>query len=115
MAYDEGLAQIFEDDLSGTPDITTRKMFGGLCFMHRGHMLCGVHRSKDKSANMAMFRVGPGHYPNALALDGVEELAFTGRPMKGIVETGDAVFENDKLRAELIRMALEFTQSLPAK
>ena len=57
MAYDEGLAQVFRDDLVRKRSITEKKMFGGLCFMHRGHMLCGVHKSKDKSANtLRLFR-----------------------------------------------------------
>ena len=115
MAYDEGLAQIFSDDLAGRPDIISRKMFGGLCFQSRGHMICGVHKSKDKTEDMAMFRVGPDNYADALALDGVSELSFTGRAMKGMVETDGSVFENDDLRAQLLDMALSFTDSLPAK
>ena len=115
MAYDEGLAQVFEDDLAGCENIVTKKMFGGLCFMHRGHMLCGVHKSKDKTANMAMFRVGADNYEAALALPHVDTLGFTGRPMKGMVETGEAIFGDDAVRAKLIGMALEFTGGLPAK
>ena len=115
MAYDEGLAQIFEDDLASQDGFIAKKMFGGLCFTHNGHMLCGVHKTKDKTADMAMFRVGPDNYPAALALEHVSELSFTGRPMKGMVETQAIVFENDDLRAKLIEMALEFTGSLPPK
>ncbi|MGJ8563745.1 MAG: TfoX/Sxy family protein [Alphaproteobacteria bacterium] len=115
MAYDEGLAQVFQYDMSDNADITTRKMFGGLCFMHRGHMLCGVHKAKDKVTNMAMFRVGLEQYAEALALTDIEQLSFTGRPMKGFVETGEGIFENDEIRGKLIAMALSFTGSLPAK
>ena len=115
MAYDEGLAQIFEDDLAGKPGVTSKKMFGGLCYLHNGHMLCGVHKAKDKTTNMAMFRVGPDQYQEALGLDGVSELSFTGRPMKGMVETFEDVFENDALRCKLIDMALTFTGSLKPK
>lgn len=115
MAYDAGLAQIFEDDLAGHVNIITKKMFGGLCFMHRGHMLCGVHKTKDKSANMAMFRVGPDNYPDALTLPNVSELSFTGRPMKGMVEAVEDIFEDDETRVKLLEMALAFTGALPAK
>ena len=41
MAYDEGLAQIFRDDLAAQDGISEKKMFGGLCFLNNGHMLCG--------------------------------------------------------------------------
>lgn len=115
MAYDEGLAQVFANDLVDIDGIVAKKMFGGLCFTRNGHMLCGVHTSKDKSADMAMFRVGPVSYQAALNLDGVKELSFTGRPMKGLVETDARVFENDVLRAKLVDMALRFTGSLPLK
>ena len=114
MAYDEGLAQIFEDDLASRKNIIQKKMFGGLCFMHRGHMLCGAHKDKT-GKDMAMFRVGPDNYAAALALPGVDELSFTGRPMKGMVETQASIFEDDELRGKLIAMALEFTGGLPAK
>lgn len=115
MAYDEGLAQIFEDDLNDHIGISSKKMFGGLCFLNRGHMLCGVHRSKDKTQDMAMFRVGSENYVAALDLDGVSELSFTGRAMKGLVETQAGIFEDDETRSKLLEMALQFTNSLPPK
>ena len=115
MAYDQGLAQVFRDDLARKRSITEKKMFSGLCFMHRGHMLCGVHKSKDKSEDRAMFRVGPDQYARALEIDGVGELTFTNRPMKGLVECDAEIFGDDKRRAQVLAMALSFTESLPPK
>jgi len=115
MAYDEGLAQIFEDDLSDCEGLSSKKMFGGLCFLNHGHMLCGVHKSKDKTDDMAMFRVGADNYLAALKLPGVKELSFTGRAMKGIVETDAGIFEDDAVRTKLLEMALKFTNGLPPK
>lgn len=115
MAFDDGLAQVFRDDLARKRSITEKKMFGGLCFMHKGHMLCGVHKSKDKTEDMAMFRVGPDQYEAALEIDGVNELTFTNRPMKGIVECDGEIFGDDERRAKILAMALKFTSSLPAK
>ena len=115
MPYDEGLAQIFNEDLSDNENITQKKMFGGLCFMHRGHMLCGVHKSKDRLRDMAMFRVGPDNYEQALNLRGGSELSFTGRAMKGLVETESDIFEDDDTRRAILELALSFTGGLPAK
>jgi len=115
MAYDEGLAQIFEKDLIDRESVTSKKMFGGLCFLNNGHMLCGVHKSKDKLSDLAMFRVGPEHYAAALSLDGVGELSFTGRAMKGLVEADSDIFADDKRRHKLMEMALDFTGGLPPK
>ena len=115
MAYDEGLVQVIRDDLARKGSITEKKMFGGLCFMHRGHMLCGVHKSKDKTEDMAMFRVGPDQYYAALEIAGVGELTFTNRPMKGLVECDADIFDNDARRDQLLKMALKFTSGLPQK
>jgi len=115
LAYDEGLAQIFEDDLSGNANITSKKMFGGLCFFNNGHMVCGVHQYKDKTSDMAMFRTGPDRYAEALCVEGVQELSFTGRPMKGMVECDAELLADDVRRIKMLELALAFTNSLPPK
>lgn len=113
MAYDEGLAQIFRDDLAEYASVIEKKMFGGLCFMNNGHMLCGVHHKDGQDG--AMFRVGPESYQAAMQIDGIGELTFTGRPMKGLVECVGALLEDDETRGKVLSMALEFTASLPPK
>ena len=40
--YDEKLADRVRDILEGDPDVSERKMFGGLAFMVDGHMACGI-------------------------------------------------------------------------
>lgn len=109
MAYDEGLAEQMREDLGDLPGAQEKKMFGGLCFMSRGNMVCGVHR------NGAMYRVGKAHYDAALALPGVRPMAFTGREMKGFVEADDEVLADDTLRLQLIAMARDFAATLPPK
>jgi hypothetical protein len=42
MAYNEKLAERIRRQLSARADVVERKMFGGLAFMVRGHMCCGV-------------------------------------------------------------------------
>lgn len=113
MAYDEGLAQILRDDLAEYDSVIEKKMFGGLCFMNNGHMLCGVHHKGGLDG--AMFRVGPDQYEMAMELDGIGELTFTGRAMKGLVECLGEVLEDDTVRGEVLTMALKFTNGLPPK
>lgn len=43
MAYDEGLAQRIRDVLKNRTDVEEKKMFGGVAFMVRRHMACGVN------------------------------------------------------------------------
>lgn len=109
MAYDEGLAELMRGDLGDLPGLSERKMFGGLCFLRDGNMICGVH------AGGAMFRVGKDNEARARNLDGVGPMAFTGRPMGGMVDAGDAAMADDRIRARLVALALDFVSGLPPK
>lgn len=108
MAYDEGLAQILRDDLAGEP-VSERKMFGGLAFLLHGHMVCGIHKGG------AMFRVGKAHEAEALALPGVGQMLFTGKPMAGMIDVADDAIATDSTRARLMQMALSIARALPPK
>lgn len=43
MPFGLGLAQRLHDDLRAEPFIV-KMMFGGLCFLSGGHMICGLHK-----------------------------------------------------------------------
>jgi hypothetical protein len=38
MAFDEGLAQRVRELIADQPDLSERRMFGGLCFMRSGNI-----------------------------------------------------------------------------
>ena len=82
MAYDEELAERIRAALADRTDVIERKMFGGLTFMLRGNMCCGVEKTN------LMVRVGPERYDEALAQPHARLMDFTGRPMKGMVFVG---------------------------
>ena len=109
MAYDDNLAQLLRDDIIGLPDISEKHMFGGLCFLLQGNMLCGVHKFA------AMYRVGPAQYDQALAVPGVRPLSFTGRPMRGLVDADETEMTDPAHRQALLTLALDFVGQLPAK
>lgn len=109
MAYDDGLAELLRNELADAPGISEKKMFGGLCFLLNGHMVCGVH----KDGGMA--RVGKAAEPEALKIAGVSPLSFTGRPMGGMVDVAEDSFADDALRAEIVAMALAYAKTLPPK
>jgi hypothetical protein len=109
MAYDDGMAEAMRADLGDLPGLSQKKMFGSLCFLLNGNMICGVH------ADGAMFRPGKTCEAEALALAGVEPLSFTGRPMGGMVEVDEAAFADDDVRATLTQLSLANAASLPAK
>jgi hypothetical protein len=109
IAYDEGLAELLRGDLQDLDGVTEIRMFGGLCFMRRGNMLCGVH------SGGGMFRVGKDNMEAALGIEGVSPMAFTGRKMGGLVDVTDEAMGDDARRAALMRLASAFVGGLPAK
>ena len=109
MAYDEGLAAMMRDDLADQPGITEKKMFGGLCFLMNGNMVCGVH------SGGGMFRVGKAREAEARAIPGAGELTFTGRPMGGMIEVDDEALGDDERRLQWIALAVTNAANLPAK
>ncbi len=54
MAFDPVLAERVRDALQPMARTREIRMFGGLCFMHRGHMLCGLMREER-----LFLRLGP--------------------------------------------------------
>ena len=109
MAYDEKLAERIRLGLAGRRGVSERKMFGGIAFLARGHMVCGVVGQE------LMVRVGADGYAAALARPHVREMDFTGRPLKGMVYIGPAGIRTTRQLESWIARALGFVQSLPAR
>lgn len=109
MAYSETNAGILRDELATLDGITERRMFGGLCFMLHGNMLCGVH----KDGGMA--RVGKENEATALEFYGIEPLSFTGRKMGGMVDISAEAIEDETTLRKVLALARDFVESLPAK
>ena len=109
MTHSEPMAETMRADLGVEPGLGEKKMFGGLCFLLHGNMVCGVH------TNWAMYRVGK--HCEAMALQkGAAPLSFTGRKMGGMVELDQLSFDNDPpLRRWLTDTALAHAASLPPK
>ncbi|MEV1084472.1 TfoX/Sxy family protein [Streptomyces sp. NPDC050211] len=109
MAYDEGLAERIRGHLGPDPEVTEKKMFGGLAFLHRGNMAVGV------SGDDLMVRVGPDATEAALARPGTRVFDMTGRPMRGwILVDGSALAEDADLGA-WVDQGHAFAASLPPK
>ena len=75
MAYDEQLAARIKSALGtgDTPEVVSKKMFGGVCFLMLGNMVCGVHK------NDLIARVGPDAYETCLEKEGAKLFDLTGR------------------------------------
>lgn len=82
MAYDEDLANRIRQTMGPRPDVTEKKMFGGIAFLLDGKMFVGIVKHD------LMVRVGPERYEAALDEPHVRPMDFTGRPMTGYVFVG---------------------------
>lgn len=103
------MADTLRADLGALPGLSEQKMFGGICFMLHGNMVCGT------GPMGALFRTGKEALKDALALDGVRQMQMGARRMGGFVQVDDACFDDEDLRSRLLNMALAFAGSLPAK
>ena len=109
MAYDEAVAERVRSALGKNPDVVEKRMFGGIAFMVRGNMCCGV------IGDRLMLRVGPKGYEAALSRLHARAMDFTGRPMKGLVYVEPAGFASPRDLKDWIERAMEFALSLHAK
>ena len=109
MAYNESLAQRMRAHLADQSELYERKMFGGLVFMVRGNMCCGI------MGDDLMVRVGPAQYAAALAQPHARAMDFTGRPMTGMVRVAADGVASDELLEQWIQRGIAFVSSLPSK
>lgn len=110
MAYDDKLAEKVRGILKGKHGVTEKKMFGGLCFLHHGNMLCGV----DNKGRL-MIRVGADNYPKALKSKHARQMDFTGKPLKGMVYVAAEGIRSQAALRKWLEQGLSFTGSLPRK
>lgn len=109
MAFDEQLAARVRAVLQGARGWSEKKMFGGLCFLHRGHMACGL------VGDVLMVRVGPDAYASALRRPHAREMDFTGRPLQGMIYVDPPGIRTAAALRAWIERGRAFTASLPPK
>ena len=109
MAYDETLAARIRRALTPRPDIDERKMFGGLAFMLRGNMCCGV------VSDTLMLRLGNEGAAAALEEPHTRPMDFTGRPMKSMVYVDPGGTASDEDLYRWVNRGADFAATLPPK
>jgi TfoX/Sxy family transcriptional regulator of competence genes len=109
VPFDQEISARVREALQGVNGVEEKKMFGGLAFMVRGNMCCGV------VGDELMVRVGPEQYDSSLTLPGAREMDFTGKPLRGFVFVSqDALATSAALQAWVER-GLSFVSTLPSK
>lgn len=109
MPHDEGLAQRIREALDERPDLSEKKMFGGIAFLLGGNMCVGV------VGDELIVRVGPEAHEKALARPHAREMDFTGRPLRGMVYVAAVGLSSDRALRGWIGRGVVFAGSLPPK
>ena len=105
MAYNENLAnRLREAFLPYQNDVIEKNMFGGLTFMYRGKMSCGI--VKDE----LMVRVIDSKLEEVLEQPYVREMDFTKRPMKGFIFVEEEAFKTDADLKNWVEMGIEHVE-----
>ena len=104
----EALAGRLRAALAGRKSVTEKRMFGGVCFLLRGNMLCGTGKTDF------MFRVGKDQDAEALSRKGARPMDITGKVMKGFVWVAPASCDARGLE-RWVRLAEAYVGALPAK
>ena len=109
MAHDAAVAAILRAALAGEP-AEERRMFGALCFMLRGNMLCGA------LSDGGFFRVGPGGMADGAGGAGCGSDDDARAADDGLRPGAAAASSPERAaRERLLALATAFVATLPAK
>jgi TfoX/Sxy family transcriptional regulator of competence genes len=109
MAFDEQLAERIRRQLGNRPDVTEKKMFGGLAFLVKGNMCCGVHGRE------LIVRLDPEQTAQALSKPHTRAFDLTGRPMKGWILVQPKGLTTQATLSKWVQAGMQYASSLPAK
>jgi TfoX/Sxy family transcriptional regulator of competence genes len=108
MAYSKALDKRIIESISHWDNIIPREMFGGVCYLLNGNMVCGVYK------DFLILRLGIEGAVMALQDPRVRAFDITGRAMKGWVMVEEKACEGKHLEGWLNK-ARAFVARLPEK
>ena len=110
MANDEELADRIREQMSGEPDVSEQKMFGGLAFLIRGNMAVAA-----SGQGGLLVRVDPAQSETLVATTNARLMEMRGRSMQGWLRVRSADVRTKRQLAEWVQRGATFARSLPPK
>jgi TfoX/Sxy family transcriptional regulator of competence genes len=110
MAYDVELADRIRELLEGQPDISEKKMFGGLAFLVGGHMAIAASGQGD-----ALVRVDPAESDRLVDTTRAEVAVMQGRPMTGWLRVAADDLATEEQLETWVSISTAYARSLPPK
>jgi hypothetical protein len=110
VAYDRDLAEDIRDLLVAEPDVTERKMFGGVAFLLAGNMaVCASGQGG------LMVRVRPDETDHVLARTKAEPMVMKGRPVRGWVRVGSEHLQTRRQLSSWVDRGTGYARTLPPR
>ena len=110
MAYDQELAERIRRLIGSDPDLTQKKMFGGLAFLIRGNMAIAA-----SGQGGAMVRVDPRQSAALVAGSAASVMEMRGRPVPGWLHVSSGDLRTDDDLTAWVDRGTGYARSLPPK
>jgi TfoX/Sxy family transcriptional regulator of competence genes len=110
MAYDEDLAIRIRELIAGEPDVTEKRMFGGLAFLVRGNMCVAA-----SGQGGLIVRIDPEDITALLAKPHARPFEMRGRGMQGWLRVDPEGLRTKRQLAPWVTRGVAYARSLPAK
>jgi TfoX/Sxy family transcriptional regulator of competence genes len=110
MAFDEALAERIRELLEDEPDLSEKKMFGGLAFLVGGNMAIAA-----SGQGGALVRVDPARSDELVDSTTAEVAVMRGRPMQGWLRVGSENLRTKRQLSKWVTLSTTYAQSLPKK
>jgi TfoX/Sxy family transcriptional regulator of competence genes len=110
MAYDEDLANRIRELIAGEPDVTERRMFGGLAFLVGGNMSVAA-----SGQGGLMVRVNPDDTEALIARPHARSFEMRGRAMQGWLRVDAEGVRTKRQLEPWVKRGVAYARSLPAK
>ena len=110
MAYDADLADRIRELLAGEPDLTEKKMFGGLAFLVAGNMAVAA-----SGQGGILVRVDPAQSEKLTETTNARFMEMRGREMQGWLRVDSSDVRTKRQLARWVTLGTTFARSLPPK
>jgi TfoX/Sxy family transcriptional regulator of competence genes len=109
MPYNEQIDARIQKVVSRWKIPIQKKMFGGVCHLLNGNMVCGVYK------DYLILRLGEKAAAQALKQSYIRPFDITGKPMKGWLMVDGTGFKTDNSLKSWLNKAKTFVKTLPPK
>ncbi len=110
MAYDEELAERIRELIATEPELTEKKMFGGLAFLIGGNMAVAA-----SGQGGVLVRVDPTESEALVATMNARLMEMRGREMQGWLRVHPEDVRTKRQLAKWVRLGATYARSLPEK